>query len=75
MTESGASRMVHVQLTAGLRETIDILKSRYGAATQAEALALFIGEHDPDTLKAGETIADTKFVLSGVERPKRKPKK
>jgi hypothetical protein len=56
--EKGASRMVNVQLTADLRESLNILKKRYKVTSKAAALRQFIEDHDRRILEAGIKLAE-----------------
>lgn len=49
--------MVNVQLTAGVRASLLILKRRYKVGSMAEALEKFLFEHDENVALKGRQIA------------------
>lgn len=65
--EKGASRMVNVQLTADLRESLNILKKRYKVTSKAAALRQFIEDHDRRILEAGIKMAEIASVAADDE--------
>lgn len=50
--------LVSTKIDADISQFMKILKKRYGARTESDALRLFIQEYDTDTLSMAQQIAE-----------------